>query len=93
MPESAPTAREELARLRKAIKLADVLWLSVVHSSQLEVGLADPDAPWKLASIGAGFAKDYLPSHVTREVVIGLLKDREATAARLNQWSQQCQTT
>ena len=78
MTETTP--REDLNRLRVAIKLADVI--STCGIEVKDMGAA-ADEFWRFASHGAGFAPDYLPSAETREVTVTLLIDREATGERL----------
>ncbi len=83
MSSYANCTAEDYNRLRKAIKLADVITLSGLTSEQMS-GAAAGDAFWKVASQGA-FPDEpkYLPRQETRDVVIRLLVDRENTAKRL----------
>ncbi len=85
-----PSAVEELARLRVALKIADSLQAAGITSG--DVSMANPGTPkangkdspdWKLAAQAAGLAEDYCPGTLTQRVVIQLLMDREMAAARL----------
>jgi hypothetical protein len=81
-----PSWRENYSRLAKAIKLADVLRAMNVFSWQI-LECADPDGVWNNAARLAHFAADYSPSQETRDVAIGLMRDREAVETRLKEAS------
>jgi hypothetical protein len=74
--------REELARLRKAIALSHVILASGITVENLEDGAATEEF-WGIASKGAQFKSDYIPSRETREVTMRLLADFRETQKRL----------
>lgn len=76
------TAAEELARLKKAIALADVIAAAHIRVSDMEDGAASLPF-WIIACEGARF-RDYEPSKQTQEVTIKLLRDREAAEKRIS---------
>lgn len=78
------TPKEELARLHKAITLADVIW-SVGGRSKDVREAANPEDVWTNASRLAHFDPDYSPSAKTREVAIGLLANREEIERRIDE--------
>lgn len=75
------TATEDLARLRKAVPIADVISICELRYQDLTDGAAT-EKFWKIASQGAGY-DDYVPSAKTRQVILAILKKREELAAKL----------
>ena len=76
------TATEQLYRLRKALKMADVIWISGLRYENLMDGAAGENF-WRVTADGAQFERDYMPSHETRKVVLDLLKERGELERRL----------
>jgi hypothetical protein len=74
---------EDYNRLRKAIRLADVITLSGLSVDDMSDGASGSEF-WKVAARGA-FPDEprYSPSEDTRRTVFQLLADRESTAKRL----------
>ena len=76
------TAAEELSRLRKAVALSHVILASGITIENLGDGAATDDF-WRIASAGAQFAADYVPSQDTRETTMKLLAHFRETQNRL----------
>lgn len=74
-----PSPTEDLARLRKALRIADIMQASGI-SSRIAAMAAREDTG--VAAIAAGYV-GYTPSPDTWDVVVQLLLDRENAAARL----------
>lgn len=74
-----PSPTEELNRLRKALRIADIMQASGISSSMAAMA-AEGDT--RMAAVAANYA-GYTPSAEIWEVVVQLLLDRENATARL----------
>lgn len=74
-----PSSTEDLNRLRKALRIADIMQASGISSSMAAMA-AEGDT--HQAAIAANYV-GYTPSGATWDVVIQLLLDRENATARL----------
>lgn len=84
------TPTEELNRLKRALPIADIMQAMGITSKM--ASHADPGTPerngkdskeWRIAAMSAGFEDDYTPGRETQRLVVQLLVNREAAAAKL----------
>ncbi len=71
--------KEQLARLEKALTIADALQAAGIGTRDLQLAT---EADWRLAAEFAEF-RNYVPSEATRVVVRRLLGNREQAAERI----------